>query len=199
MEESVNADKKGNTKKVANKTYLLYGIIFILLIFLSFSLDSQITRGISSLRSPVFDFFMMIFTYGSTLAIVAIPSIIIFLKDRKMLLKYWFSAALVAFTLVLIKMIFHRERPFQALDLALPASLIQTSYSLWDFSFPSNHVAISFSALPFLKGKFFLIWMILAILVVFSRLYFGLHYLSDVLMGAFLGYFIPILVLKYLK
>jgi len=50
-----------------------------------------------------------------------------------------------------------------------------------------------FSALPILNKKFNklkYIWLVFACLVAFSRVYFGVHYMSDVLTGALVGYLI---------
>ena len=50
-----------------------------------------------------------------------------------------------------------------------------------------------FSALPVLSKEFKKLkyaWLVFACLVAFSRVYFGLHYLSDVLGGAIIGYLI---------
>ena len=50
-----------------------------------------------------------------------------------------------------------------------------------------------FAALPLLNKefkKFRYIWLIFALLVGFSRAYFGVHYLSDVFTGAIIGYLI---------
>lgn len=60
-----------------------------------------------------------------------------------------------------------------------------------DLSFPSGHAASSFTASVILfKGlpKWIGIWpLILAVLIAFSRLYVGIHYPSDVLVGALIG------------
>jgi undecaprenyl-diphosphatase len=39
-------------------------------------------------------------------------------------------------------------------------------------------------------------WLGFAILVAFSRVYFGVHYLSDVIAGAFIGYLIGYLAMN---
>ena len=56
-----------------------------------------------------------------------------------------------------------------------------------------------FCALPIISKEFRKIkwaWIIFAVLVAFSRVYFGLHFLSDVLIGGILGYLIGVLIIK---
>lgn len=60
-----------------------------------------------------------------------------------------------------------------------------------DFSFPSGHTAASFAAMTALfRAKMKKAWiaaLILAVLIAFSRLYFYVHYPTDVLGGAVVG------------
>jgi len=94
----------------------------------------------------------------------------------------WISAIFAVTLSFLIKMVVMRPRPTM---LFLPFTTIA------DFSFPSTHAAIGFAALPILDREFPRIkwfWLIFACALAFSRLYFGLHYLSDTLGGALLGY-----------
>ena len=60
-----------------------------------------------------------------------------------------------------------------------------------DFSFPSGHTAASFAAMPALflakMKKAWIAALVLAVLIAFSRLYFYVHYPTDVLGGAVVG------------
>lgn len=60
-----------------------------------------------------------------------------------------------------------------------------------DFSFPSGHTAASFAAMTALfltkMKKAWIVALILAVLIAFSRLYFYVHYPTDVLGGIVVG------------
>lgn len=94
---------------------------------------------------------------------------------------------------LILKNIMARPRPFTYADIEL---LIAAPRS---YSFPSGHAASSFAAATavFLGNrKFGVIALILAALVAFSRLYFFVHFPSDVAVGSLEGIFIAILVSK---
>jgi undecaprenyl-diphosphatase len=92
---------------------------------------------------------------------------------------------------VLQKTLPMRERPLHELpEIVLPPALDHSTLQGWS-SFPSDHATLSFaiSTLIFLQsrklGMIALAWSM--IVVIFPRLYFGFHYVSDVVAGAFLG------------
>jgi undecaprenyl-diphosphatase len=129
------------------------------------------------------------FWYGLMLALVlnhgldALPTV------GRMLL----AAALGLAIYKWLKATTSRPRPYQvyqAITAAAPA--------LDRFSFPSGHTlhAISFSLVA-CHGYPFLAWVVwpFALLVAFSRPVLGLHYPSDVLVGAGLGAVVAMLVL----
>lgn len=85
---------------------------------------------------------------------------------------------------LVLKNIIARPRPYQNEELTV---LIR---QLSSYSFPSGHSSSSFAA----AGAFFwfrrrwgIVALLLAAAIAFSRVYFSVHYLSDVLGGAFLG------------
>ncbi len=72
-------------------------------------------------------------------------------------------------------------------------------YHLPDYSFPSAHAAVAFAALSILNKtypKLKLLWILSASFVAFSRIYIGVHYLSDVVAGSLIGYLTGLFIIK---
>lgn len=91
---------------------------------------------------------------------------------------------------LILKMLITRPRPFRTipeLDILIPPPA--------SFSFPSGHACASFAAAGCwrvsLRGKYAgivqVVLLLMAALMAFSRLYVGVHYPSDVLVGSILG------------
>lgn len=87
---------------------------------------------------------------------------------------------------VILKPLIARTRPYDvntAVELLIRAPR--------DYSFPSGHTAASFAAAAALwfadKKKLAIPALVLAVLIAFSRMYFYVHYPTDVLGGAILG------------
>lgn len=195
-------EKKQKPGRLMNfKKYALPAAALVIFL-ISFIFDRNISLFFSGLRNPILDYAFAAFSLtGIIMAAILVipPTIYLFYNDKKSILKYWFSFALTLFVMIALKMIIHRQRPFDALDFTIPAFLLSSSYSMWDFSFPSNHTALSFVALPFIKGRSFWIWLAVSILVAFSRIYFGFHYLSDVIASIIISYAISVFVIKWEK
>lgn len=117
--------------------------------------------------------------------IIALPSILLYKRSKKLTRLLWLTA-FVSFALAFIlKLIILRQRPENVLTFPFTHII--------DYSFPSMHAMIVFSLLPLLaeafpRYKYF--WVTFAFAVAFSRVYFRFHFLSDVVFGAFSGYFI---------
>ena len=105
------------------------------------------------------------------------------------------ATALVALVISLLinniclKNVVARIRPFEKIQGLIP--LINPPV---DYSFPSGHTAASFSVawllLRKLTKRYGIPLIILAVLIGFSRLYVGVHYPSDVIMGMLSGIFV---------
>ena len=97
----------------------------------------------------------------------------------------------------LISALIERPRPFVTHD------LVVLFYRPTDFSFPSNSVAACFgiaAAVFTFNKKLGLALFVLVGVLAFSRVYVGVHYPSDVVMGAIIGILsiIPVYLLRKL-
>lgn len=172
-------------------------------IFLSFYFDGKIIKFISLFRNAFLDRFFLGVAFISSEIILLVVFTTVFLwneNKRKWILPLWLTLFLSAATSFFLKTSVHRLRPYDLGIVSTPPILQETSHLTWNFSFPSSHALIAFSMIPLLSREFPRLkrfWAVFAILIAFSRVYFGLHYLSDVLSGALIGYAIGFLIVKY--
>lgn len=116
-------------------------------------------------------------------------------KTRKAGICGFLSIALGAlFTNVMFKPLVSRTRPYLVLDYLLP---LVTSHDL--NSFPSGHTCAAFAAASGWWRTMPHRWMritglVLAVLMAASRIYTGVHYPSDVLAGAVIGWLSGIII-----
>jgi len=163
-------------------------------------MELSILHAIQNIRTPGLDKIMvLIFStiVGSNGQIWVYLGILAFLfpKTRRcgicMLVSY-----LLAYFLCdnILKELIARPRPFVVDDSV--SMLVKKSSS---FSCPSVHSALAFataSAVFFKRKDVGIAALIFAALVGFSRLYFFVHYPTDVLLGAVIGFFIGWFVTK---
>jgi len=151
-------------------------------------------------NSVLDNIFFFITKLGDVGAIwLAISIILIFTK------KYRRTGFLTVFALLLatllgegmLKHIFQRIRPFLEYDNLKTILSHQSGYS-----FPSGHTASAFACTGVLMSRIKnlkYVFLTLAILIAFSRLYFFVHYPTDVIVGVILGLFCAWVVLKVNK
>lgn len=152
------------------------------------NIDNTILMGIGNLHNPVLDWFMTTFTHLGDKGFIWIALGVFMLAGRKyrkrgisVLLALLFS---LLFTNIIIKNIVMRVRPYEVLPIQ---PLVEAERS---WSFPSGHTSSSFAAAVVLMhyyGKKGIPFLILAILMGFSRIYVLVHYPSDVIGGAVIG------------
>src|SRR3989338_7108793 len=173
---------------------------FTAMLLLSLKFDNSIVKFASELQNPLLDKFMLVVTYAGSVIVVLFVLTSLFLlheHKRKWLFPLWMSLLSSFAVVAALKLVFIRVRPYY-IGFPTLKVLVQTQ-GLLASSFPSLHAAVAFAALPILdrefpRLKFF--WLVFACLVGFSRVYFSLHYMSDVLAGAFLGYFIGLAAVR---
>lgn len=151
------------------------------------NLDGEILLQIQQhLRTDMLTPFMKIVTFlgnGGWFWILCAVVLLAIPKTRKT----GYAAVLslifgVIVTNLLLKNIVARPRPFAEIEALIPLIAKPT-----DFSFPSGHTTASFAValvmLRMLPKKIGIPAVVLAALVAFSRLYLGVHYPTDVLVG----------------
>lgn len=156
------------------------------------NLDGNILIWIQEfLRNPILDpFFKVITTLGNAGIFWIIATIILLIPKKTRKVGMMSAFALLCSLLInniLLKNLVARTRPYYVVEGLVP--LIKKPV---EFSFPSGHAGSSFASACVLHRnlpKKYGIWfLILAILISFSRLYVGVHYPSDVLAGVVTGF-----------
>lgn len=126
---------------------------------------------------------------------------LLFIKDKNYFINVSLNLSIVYVLSVIFKNFIKRKRPLDSL-IPIPS----------DYSFPSGHTMCSVAFYGFLiylvnkhvKNKILkvmlnVLFVLSIVLVAFSRLYLGVHYLSDVIIGALLGILSLLMYINYVK
>ena len=154
------------------------------------SIEFSILDFLQTIHTPLLDKIMILFTHlGDQGFIWVCLTLILLLIPKTRKIGVVLLISLILDTLVcnvLLKNIFMRPRPCTInpyVSLLIPKPQ--------DYSFPSGHTAASFaivSVLCLLKQKnLFIISLIVACLIAFSRMYLYVHFPSDIIGGIFVG------------
>ncbi len=176
------------TKKKLNKKNCYLALAWLIALIASFFLDAKVFSLMSRLDFIELNYAMAWLSYYASVFIVLMVLTTLFLwqeKKQRWIRPLWLSFFTALIITYLIKFAVARGRPDELVNI-----IWLTNFA--DYSFPSMHAASAFAPIAVLdrefpKLKWF--WLVFAVLVAFSRLYFGMHYISDVVAGAFIGYF----------
>ncbi len=184
---------------------VLLCVIAVISIIVSLYFDDYLMEKVSLLRSGTLDNFFLFITLISSEIIIFFVFTALFLwreNKRRWILPLWMTLGISALIGFIIKILIQRERPYQLGLINIIPSLEEASHLIWNFSFPSFHSMFVFCAIPILALQFpklKKIFIIFAVLVAFSRVYLGLHFISDVIAGGLIGYLIGVMVVKWEK
>ena len=164
-------------------------------------IDSFIVEFISQHRIGVLNPFFKLLSYSGELMLIWLVITLFLLYKTKQLnkIKIFLFGYLTSYFIndVLLKNLIQRPRPFQENNLITTIIKEPTSYSM-----PSGHSASSFVAafiLSYYFPKYRIFFYSLAVLIAFSRIYVGVHYPSDVIVGALIGLLIGFVTVNLTK
>lgn len=151
-------------------------------------MELEILRSIQSIANPFLDIlFQLITMCGEQIVLISIIAVIYWALDKKFGEYIAYSVLTSVLLNNTIKDIFKMKRPIGEKGIRTLREQTATGYS-----FPSGHTqnASSFygaMAIYLKKRVMHIIATIMIILVGFSRLYLGVHYPKDVIVGGILG------------
>lgn len=157
------------------------------------NLDTSVFRAINAVHFAVANYLMFLVSLLGELAIIwFFFGALILYKNKKDGKKIFIlmTLAIIATVLInhtVISYFIFRERPYLALS-----GVYQLGKQWTDSSFPSGHVSSAMAATVVLGQyyKKYLPYMIVFVLLtMLSRIYLGMHYPSDVIVGVLVGLF----------
>ena len=160
-------------------------------------MELEILRNIQSIANPFLDFlFQFITICGEQVVLISIISIIYWALDKKFGEYIAYSVLTSVLLNNAIKDIFKMKRPIGEEGIRTLREQTATGYS-----FPSGHTQSASSfygamAIYLKKRLMYIIATIMIISIGFSRLYLGVHYPKDVIVGGILGVLMSLICYK---
>jgi len=182
--------KKQNTKKLLYNYYIV-AIILILLIFVSHYYNKPLFHILNGLGSDYLKYIMMFLTaMGDGFFVLATGSL--FFKKRENSYHIFIAAFILSGLIIqIIKYYFPQPRPLIELGIE---NIFYMGDPLTYGSFPSGHSASAMVIARYLmvnhqSDSNNYIYLAYGILISLSRVYIGVHFPVDIVVGALIGYF----------
>lgn len=175
------------------------------------NLDRGVTSGVAAARQPFLNsIFLFITTIGNTTTLIIFTvTMALYLIFNKVRIHWviWFVLLVFLGGVIInpmIKVMVQRTRPDEAFRLL----------EIHSYSFPSGHslsTIVCFGGLAYLIGQVFypdrqrmkknlmIAAVVLSLLIAFSRVYLGVHYLTDIVAGYLLGTCLLLFFIKLTK
>jgi undecaprenyl-diphosphatase len=163
--------------------YLVFLAILFLFLNQVVTLDTGLFSFVLGLYNPYLDMFFNFITYAGSSIFWILLIVLFWLKNKnKVSLHLLYAFILDTVSILLLKFVFLRPRPFEVFNLGIDVEIGP--------SFPSGHTERAFSGafvLSHYYKKYRILFYSLSALVALSRVYMGFHFPLDILIGAING------------
>ncbi len=158
------------------------------------SVDNSAFSLVKDIASPALNLVMKYWA-ESFFIVLPLVALYLYLRKDKNLISYLVAIVVLFVIGEIIKDIVKEPRPCSLAEY----SWINQSGCESGFAFPSNHATTLTGLFFFMKNyKYvrvaYIIWMII---ILFGRIYLGVHYLADVLAGAVISLVVGYLIYRY--
>ena len=196
--------KKGISKRliILSSTAVAGFLCFVALMILvlcdySFKID-QFNVFVANNRNQFWTSFFKIFTHLGSFYVLAILSLIsviliwVLMKNKRMSAFYAVSFACVCILNLLLKLLIQRLRPEHLMIIEEHGYSFPSGHAMMTLCFfaLASHFVMTVLKNKTLKIALVALFSVLTLLIGFSRIYLGVHYLSDILAGFLIAFVI---------